>query len=199
VDMVASTTRRARYWLSVVQLRQAAVALEFGTDHGTHVLFGARVAPHLRWIGVDVREDQVAANREQAARLGLNAEFYTPDAPEIHRVSECVGVLDTLEHTVHPEVLLEAAEACCQPGGVLVVSVPNGPWGLHAPSAPGYDKATPFPGGHVGVDGLHNFCHRLSERGMLIQAQIDPGLEQEGNSTLLATYAPLSALQAATP
>lgn len=183
-------TPRARYWLSVARLSGAAVALEYGCDHGSHVLAAARSEPHIEWLGTDPREAQVSANRDQARRLGLeNAHFYPNGDEDTIGVADCIGVLDTLEHTVHPDELMAAAEACGAPGAVVVVTMPCGPWALHDDAPPDPSKGEPFNGGHIATNSLPGLAAYLAGRGHLLQGQVLPGPDPaEGNSTVCVTY-----------
>jgi len=179
---------RARYWIWSSRVRGAAVALEYGCDHGTHVIAAAEAFPDMRWIGVDLRAGQIAANQAQAERLGLtNVRFLVAGDPESIDIADSVGVLDTLEHTAHRDAMMEAAEACCKSSGIVVVTTPCGPWGLH-----GHTGMDPPPGGHVGVESMFGLCAYLFGRGRLLHAQEKPGAAIEGNSSACVVYEPWS-------
>jgi len=178
---------RAAYWTSVARLTGARVAVEFGTDHGIHIFHAAAAFPLIRWVGVDPRDGVVTDGNAQAVRLGLpNAAFMLADDPAAIGIADCVGVVDVLEHVLHREAVLDAAEKLCRPGGVVVVTTPHGAW------MPTEDEHT-APLDHVGVQHLATLCISLAERGEVIHAQVVSGTfsEPAPNRTACVTYRPL--------
>ena len=128
---------------------------------------------------------QIQANIEQATRTGIaNAKFATPDQAG---QADVVGVLDVLEHTAYPHELLDSAERCLTPDGVMVVAVPNGPWAVHA------QKPVPLGVGvsdHIAVQSIGTLLQLVGERGTMIDAQIYSGIQPEGNSNVCVAYRP---------
>lgn len=177
-------TSRAKYWMHVVCLSRAKRALEYATGCGTNVMQAARLFPEVEWVGAD-KPEQVHANGEQSNRLGLKCHWLHDGMGGLP--FDVVAVLDTIEHTVYPDELLSKAEAYCKPGGLMVVSVPNGPWSLHTPN----DQITlDTPGNHVAVQSAATLIPYLQQRGQVIDAYVLPGecVEFEGNTVLCVTY-----------
>ena len=180
-------TVRGEAWLGACRLLGARTAIEFGTGAGAHVLYAARTTSGARWIGLDLNEDQIAANREQAQRLGLDrAEFYTHPEPSLAGAADVVGVLDVLEHTVYPDETLSAAESYLRPGGMMVVTVPLGAW---APAEDSIKNAG--PGQHLAVESRGTLAARLRARGELVHIAVNHGdVPPEGNASIFAAYRP---------
>lgn len=176
---------RAAYWMWAARVTQSSVALEYGCDHGTHILTAAEHFPDMQWVGTDPRPHQVAALNEQVVRLGLPNARFLENGVDCLGLSSCVGVLDVLEHSVYRETLLDEAESYCQPGGIVVVTVPNGPWGLHDTHPEGV-----VLGGHINVESLAGLCGFLSSRGRILHAQVTPISQLEGNSSACVVYRP---------
>ena len=185
----SKTTPRAAYWVQIVRLREADRALEWGCGAGVHVMQAAQLFPDVAWWGADEKPAQIDAAIVQARRLGpeVHARFILARAP-LDAPFPVVALLDTIEHTVHPEAMLDKVEWYVAPGGVVVVTVPNGPWSLHTASIEGVNDP---PGNHVNVQHAREFIPFLERRGAhLLDARVIPGQFSiaEGNETLAVTY-----------
>ena len=185
----ASMPPRAYYWLSVVRMREAKTALEYATGCGANVLQSAVLDPSVQWRGTDISKSQIAAAANQAQRVGASAYFAPLEDEVLLAGSDVVAVLDTLEHTVHPHELLDDAERYCAEGGVVVVSVPNGPWGPQTPKVgAGMGDVV---GQHVASQAIEGLGAMLGDRGSILDLRLVPGVvAAEGNSSVCVTYKP---------
>lgn len=188
-------TQRAKFWMAVSRLVGAKVSLEFGCDHGLHVLAAAQIVPSVQWVGVDPRPEAVAVHTARAAGLRLtNTRFFELGAPETAKAAECVGLLEVLEHTMHPDVLLGKVEACCAPGGIVVVTIPHDAWVLHDGYGHGVDDG-PTVGSHVAARHAFQLAAKLGERGEVLYVQTLDGFDEEdlrqtGCRTACVVYRP---------
>jgi 2-polyprenyl-3-methyl-5-hydroxy-6-metoxy-1,4-benzoquinol methylase len=74
-------------------------------------------------VGVDLRKDNV----EKLRRLGVEAhdqDIMTFDASHDGRY-RVVSMADVLEHMPYPKRVLQKVHAMMEPGGILLVSLPN--------------------------------------------------------------------------
>jgi SAM-dependent methyltransferase len=111
VDLVARHTR-PKHWLDV------------GGGHGHFCLVAAGVLPETRFDGLDLGE-----GIDEAARRGWVERAYRGMFPDL--VGDLVGSYDVvsmhhyLEHTREPWSELDAARTALEPGGHLLVEVPD--------------------------------------------------------------------------
>ena len=133
-DLYATLQKSAIYygaskWEFVETLRlladepHARTLLEFGCGGGA---FLEQAAPHFEDVrGVDFNEDAVALCR----RKGLVAEV--KDLAAINRMFDVVVAFQVMEHVAEPGQVFDGLAALVEPGGLLVVAVPNedGPLG----------------------------------------------------------------------
>jgi len=174
-----ATSPRFRYWTSVARLTGAKSALEYGCDHGLHLFLAAHTFFSMQWFGVDPRPEVVEQHNARAASEGLtNLHFFVKDDPASLTIADCVGLLEVLEHTVHPDMLLDSVEACCRPGGIVVVSMPHDAWATHDGYGIGPDGG-PGPGSHVASRHTLQLAVDLSVRGTIIHAQTLDGFDGE--------------------
>ncbi len=185
-------TPRGAYWLQVVRLTRSRDAMEWGTGCGSNVMQLASVYTDVNWYGVDSSSEQIEHNKEQAGRLKIASKWAVDPAPELFYKMDCVAVLDCLEHTLHPDALLDKAEKYVRPGSTMVISVPNGPWSLHTPN----DEITldgGRPGNHVAVGSPATLIPYIQTRGILIDVRVIQTRTSEGNSSLCIAYEPAHA------
>lgn len=181
--------QRAEYWFKVVRLSLARTAMEFSTGCGIHPVQGRRLSPYVTWTGMDVSAKQVASNNEQMKRLGLPVEFKVQGDPEWYGRFDCVAVLDTLEHTAWPHELLDQAEKYCAQNGLVVVSIPNGPWSLFTPN-----DTNVGAGQHIATNSIGAIVTLLGTRGTVIDfATIKSNTPPwHNNGVCVVTYMPKS-------
>lgn len=172
---------RASYWLSVVRLTRAKTALEYGCGCGLNVFHCAQFEGAVNWWGIDESEEQIQACTQQAKQLDLPVAFVRGETPP-SVLADSVAVLHVLEHTAHPEVLLERAERYCVPGGTVTVVLPAGPWSLAIP--PGKPLSS-----HVNVMSLGELMALVQSRGRLLDAKTFPeGPSEPGAVNAAVTY-----------
>lgn len=100
--------------------------LDIGCSRGG---FGAAVkaARSCRVCGVEMNAHEATSAAALLDQLWVG-DLFTLEIPETF---ECVSCLDVLEHFTDPEVLLQKIRGMLQPGGYLVISVPNvGHWSV---------------------------------------------------------------------
>lgn len=106
----------------VTQLEPSAIA-DIGSANGR---FAAELRPH-RVVGVE--RDHVLATqaRSNCAHVieGDIEDSHTQDALAAYGPFDLILATDVIEHLVHPEATLRALAQILQPGGHLVISVPN--------------------------------------------------------------------------
>lgn len=78
-------------------------------------------------VGIDPDERSIDHAR-QLAGTRANATFQCANAAELSKAKpfDVVILSETLEHTPQPESLLAEGVACMSPGGIMIVTVPNG-------------------------------------------------------------------------
>ena len=174
---------RARYWLRATRVSTARTALEYGTCFGYNVMHAAQVAPDIQWYGTDVSLQVVAACQQKADSLGVDAKFVSVDTLQKF---DCIGVLDTLEHTLFPHTLLTAAEQLLEPGGIVVVTTPHQGWSHATENITGLG-----PGQHLAVEVLTTLVKLCGKRGRVLDAEVVAGpIAEELNSSACVTYQP---------
>jgi 2-polyprenyl-3-methyl-5-hydroxy-6-metoxy-1,4-benzoquinol methylase len=176
---------RAKYWYRVVALSRAKVAIEYATGCGANVIQFAQLDPDVMWGGIDVSPEQITVNKGLIEERKLTNAFFALDGAGAECSADVVAVLDSLEHTVYPEVMLDKAESYLRPGGLMVVVCPHGPWSLHTDN-----MANAGAGQHVSVERPETLAARVSSRGTVIDAQSIKGNAVEGNASACVTYIP---------
>lgn len=183
-----TVVKRCMYFIQICKISRAKTATEFGTGSGSNIMQAAQLHPDISWIGIDISRDQILSNEDQAGRLGITSSWATHPDVSFYGKSDVVGVLDCLEHTVYPDQMLDAAEGYLKPGGLTVISVPNGPWSLHTDNE---INAYSRPGNHVAVGSPEKMIEYLNGRGSILDCRIlDNSGYAEGNSSLCITYEP---------
>ncbi|MDP3768773.1 MAG: class I SAM-dependent methyltransferase, partial [Dehalococcoidia bacterium] len=178
---------RHRYLAMVARLRGAGSVVEFGCGNAAPLMQTAQFFPGIAWLGVDVSEEQAFACCEQADRLGIaNVAFAVDPEERVFGKSDCVAVLDVLEHTVHPHEVLSKAERYARPGGIVCVTIPEGAWAPHEDGPPKMRA-----GAHVAVSHMATLYQLLSSRGEVLHADRIAGHDRfEANASVTATYVP---------
>ena len=166
---------RAAYWLHVVRLTGARLALEYGSGHGMNVLGLARHEPRVGWRGCDVNYDQVVGCSAQANRLGVPVGFFQDGAENAARF-DAVALLHVLEHTARPTEVLDRAERYVRPaGGTVTVIVPCDA----APTPPPTEvqvaairEGRGEERGHINSMSIAALIELIKPRGKIIDAQV---------------------------
>ena len=111
VDLVAAHARPKR-WLDV------------GAGHGHFCLIASDVLPETRFDGLDLSEGILEAERRQwieRAHVGLFPDV----ADDLRGAYDVVSMHHYLEHTRDPGAELDAAATVLEPGGHLLIEVPD--------------------------------------------------------------------------
>ena len=179
---VGWATNWALWWLSCCRLCDAHVA-----GLAVNLAHLAQLEPEIRWIGVDAHVPSVAASRAQLDAAGVHAVQLVEDpADSLRAAADCVGVLHVLEHTVHPEALLDRAERYVRPGGVVCLAAPDGTWAPHAAKP---EAGPAFVGQHCNVWDLGRLTALGTSRGRMIDARKLPALDAyERNGSVCVAY-----------
>ena len=181
----AMLQHRGAYWLRAVRLADAQHCIEYGCAAGPNTLHLARLEPKRRWCGVDVSPVLVRQAREMAEQLKIHAGFFTDPWAPLLGSADTVAVLDVLEHTAHADEVLACAERYCKLGGIMVVTMPLGPWNL----GPELEVGPGLAGGHVNVTSLQQFSGFISRRGEILDLEVQPGpMPEQPNLSVCATY-----------
>lgn len=191
MKLVEFLPNRARYWLSVTRLTRAKTSMEFGTGCGSNTFHAAQLDANIKWIGCDVSEPQIKFLKEQAERLQIpNVIFASMREAEAEGIKvDCVALLDVIEHSAWGDELLDRAEKLVAPGGVVCISVPNGPW-----SPWSLNRVNTVVGSHVAVESMETLYARIEARGgHVLDARVIPGDPGQGNSNVGLTYEPKAA------
>ncbi|GMU93854.1 MAG: hypothetical protein AMXMBFR4_29120 [Candidatus Hydrogenedentota bacterium] len=94
--------------------------IDLGCGEGNSVDFFRALAPHAKWVGVDIADSSEVALRKRA-----DAEFRTYDGIHIPAEDSSVDLVfcrQVFEHVRHPEPLLRQVHRVLRPGGHLVLS-----------------------------------------------------------------------------
>lgn len=94
--------------------------IDLGCGEGSSVDFFRGLAPHARWIGVDIADSSEVALRKRA-----DAEFRTYDGIHIPAEDSSIDLVfcrQVFEHVRHPEPLLRQVHRVLRPGGHLALS-----------------------------------------------------------------------------
>jgi len=112
----------------VRQLPDGAAVLDYGCGPGHFTVALARRFPRLRFTGVDLSAAHIARGRAFLGREPLpNLALYPAgEAPEERH--DLVISTEVLEHTLDPAATAETLEGWVKPGGLLLITVPYGPW-----------------------------------------------------------------------
>ena len=140
-------------------LPAGAMVLDLGCGTGVSVDLFREVAPHLRWVGVDVEHSP-----EVDARVRTDGEFLSFDGIHIPLPDNSVDLIysrQVLEHVRHPEQLLVDVARVLKPGGSFVGSTSH----LEPYHSFSYWNFTPF-----------GFKRLIVETGLTL-TEIRPGID----------------------
>jgi len=107
--------------------------LEYGCAEGPILLQLAMDFPNKNFVGIDIVETNIALCKKYAEQAGItNVKFYVGDTEnwpaEVTDVFDAAIIAEVLEHTLKPWEISDRVEKQVRPGGVMIVTVPHGPW-----------------------------------------------------------------------
>lgn len=109
--------------------------LEYGCAEGPIILQLAQDFPKIKFVGIDIVETNIGLCKKYAEAHNIkNVEFYvgsTDNMPEdiMLRLKFDVAIIaEVLEHTLEPWTVSNIVESYVRPGGMMIITVPHGPW-----------------------------------------------------------------------
>lgn len=115
-------------------------------------------------LGVDVSEEAISEARRRYGSSG--AEFRVADAYDLRSLSgpfSAIISFETIEHVANPSLVLKNFAASLEPGGILIISTPNG--SVTSPIRP-LPPANPY---HQWEDNPPQFVRRLENAGFAVR------------------------------
>lgn len=115
--------------------------LDYACGEGSQLICLAKELPHLLFYGVDISEDEIECCRRNAEEqdlkvgesnlIGLHIGT-TDDLQDIFHGDEplfgAAMLNEVLEHVYEPWDIVQKVEDWVEPGGRVIMTVPNGPW-----------------------------------------------------------------------
>ena len=105
--------------------------LEYGCAEGPIILQLAQDFPEIEFTGIDIVETNIELCKKFASENNINnVTFYhgSTDNWPIDKKFDAAIIAEVLEHTLKPWEISDKVESYVRPGGVMVVTVPHGPW-----------------------------------------------------------------------
>lgn len=153
-----------------------ATALDLGPlvlDCACGIGYGSRILarnPSRRVVGVDISAHAIAAASEGANPPNL--EFLRADATDAKSLPgpfSAVVSFETIEHVPNPDEILAGFRAALRPGGLLLISTPNG--GITSPLR----RLKPANRFHVWEENVARFVERLRRAGFVVRESYGQG------------------------
>lgn len=113
----------------IASLPPGSMVFEYGCGPGHIIGPLAKHFPHLRFVGYDFSASAVEVVNQGALDNGLTnlTGVHKPPPSELGDF-DAVICSEVLEHVTEPWSLLAAVEGFCKPYGLVVITVPYGPW-----------------------------------------------------------------------
>jgi len=128
----------------VASLRSGAAVLDYGCAHGHYTIPLAKAFPSLNFIGRDLSDSNVEKARAWAAAEGLrNVRFEKVDGRVVndHGGFDLIIAAEVVEHVGNPQAFIDALAGKLVPEGIIVITVPYGPWESQGYRQHGYWRA----------------------------------------------------------
>lgn len=141
---VSHTPRYGAVAALVGGLDAGATVLDYGCAHGHFTVNLAKQFPHLKFIGIDLTESNIATARKWADDEKLdNVQFFVGDATRepLNMTGNLVIAAEVIEHVAEPGRLVDNLVASSVPGGQVVITTPYGPWEAQGYTQHGYWRA----------------------------------------------------------
>lgn len=125
-----SHTGRYQYVLQEIQKAKPKTVLDYGCAHGHYTVNLAKTFPDIQFEGVDLEDSNVATGNKWAADEKVsNVSFRQGQAVNLEPGKyDMVVAGEVIEHVADPRELVGQLTRALKPGGVMVVTVPMGPW-----------------------------------------------------------------------
>ncbi len=138
-DPIAEGDGETRFEVVAEQFKGCGSVLDVACGNGALALKLARTYPDVRVDGIDYSSANVELANAVAARIGVadrvsvtcgpiyDYDTHTPTLTS-DRVYDGAFLGEILEHLQHAHLMLDAVERCVTPGGLIVFTVPHGPF-----------------------------------------------------------------------
>ncbi|WP_055586214.1 class I SAM-dependent methyltransferase [Peterkaempfera griseoplana] len=151
------------------RLREGIEVLDVHCGRGRAVAVLARAFPASRFRGLDLREEDIAAAREEAARLGLaNTTFDVADSADLDGHYDLITAFDALGDLADPARTLLAVRDALHDDGVFL----TGDLVAGRREEEGGDPAGPLPYGLALFHGRAVFCAEASPSGRTMRRML---------------------------
>lgn len=109
--------------------------LDYGCAHGHYVMNLAARYKDISYVGVDLEQTNIDKAMAWAKQMpGANTAWICGTHGDVTGFYDCILACEVLEHVPDPAAVVASLMRNLNPGGLMVVSVPYGPW-----EALGYD------------------------------------------------------------
>jgi len=132
---VTRTSRFIAVAQNVAALPKGSFVLDYGCAHGHYTVALARMFPQLNFVGADITQSNIDAAGKWAADEGLsNTNFVkvggVDDANELFNMNafDLIIAAEVIEHVGDPQHYIDALASHLNANGVMVITVPYGPW-----------------------------------------------------------------------
>lgn len=117
--------KRLEFVASIIRTHNPSRILDIGCGTGANLTLPlANIFCDYQFLGADI--DVRSIDSARRADLPMNVRFATIDALDEEEPFDCVIASEVLEHVEDPPAFLDRLRNLTQPGGRLILTVPNG-------------------------------------------------------------------------